>query len=313
MAKAPAPKAAPRASSSPAAPKASSTPAAKAPTKAPAPGPKSGVLNTAAAKAAKANPSAGQKTTQSKTASSAKAPGPKSGVLNTAAAKAKANNQSASTKADLARSATRAKNAELKKKTPTAYQKPKGVTPVPPAKKKPAKKPGPKKPPPITTEVEPTPPDIQQGGGDSAPSPTPAVKSAPIDTVVFIDEAFSSELMVDLLFEDIGGQELLTVARTDTVNGQNVVYQPIKNLGILRDTYNPTKLLKLQDTSDKYFANFIINLRDKIPNVGSGENGVNYYLDLATASGVIELINMKIDEQVEIQIASAGIIDEVGI
>jgi hypothetical protein len=151
------------------------------------------------------------------------------------------------------------------------------------------------------------------GGSSFSDSAAAAVKSAPIDTVVFIDERFSSELITDLLFEDIAGQEILSIARNDTVNGQPVIYQPIKNLGIIRDTYNANNLLKLQETSDRFFANFIINLAEKIPKVGNGANGANYYLDLTTGDGVIELINMRSDEQVEIQIANAGTIEDVGI
>jgi hypothetical protein len=151
------------------------------------------------------------------------------------------------------------------------------------------------------------------GGYSSDEATEAAVKSAPIDTVVFIDEAFSSEFIADLLFEDIAGQELLSIARNDTVNGQPVVYQPIKNLGILRDAYNANNLLKLQETSDRFFANFIIKLSEKIPKVGNGENGANYYLDLTTGDGIIEVINIRSDEQVEIQIANAGTIEDVGI
>jgi hypothetical protein len=139
-----------------------------------------------------------------------------------------------------------------------------------------------------------------------------AIKTAPIDTVEFVDETLSSELLLDLLFEDVGGQELLTIARNDTVNGQSVAYQPFKNLGIIQEIYNPANLLKLQETSDKIFSNFTINLRDKIPTVGSGLNGQNYYLDLVAGDGIIEFINLKPDEQIEIQIASAGIIEDVG-
>ena len=148
--------------------------------------------------------------------------------------------------------------------------------------------------------------------GSGTPAPA-AIKTAPIDTVEFVDESLSAELLLDLLFEDVGGQELLTIARNDTVNGQDVVYQPFKNLGILQEIYNPTNLLKLQETSDKIFSNFTINLRDKIPKVGSGLNGANYYLDLTAGDGIIEFINLKSDEQVEIQIVSAGIIEDVGI
>ena len=149
--------------------------------------------------------------------------------------------------------------------------------------------------------------------GSDTPAAPAAIKTAPIDTVEFVDEALSAELLLDLLFEDVGGQELLTIARNDTVNGQDVVYQPFKNLGILQEIYNPTNLLKLQETSDKIFSNFTINLRDKIPKVGSGLNGANYYLDLTAGDGIIEFINLKSDEQVEIQIVSAGIIEDVGI
>jgi hypothetical protein len=142
---------------------------------------------------------------------------------------------------------------------------------------------------------------------------SPAIKTAPIDTVEFVDEALSAELLLELLFEDVGGQELLTIARNDTVNGQPVVYQPFKNLGILQEIYNPTNLLKLQETSDKLFSNFTINLREKIPTVGNGPSGENYYFDFISQNGIIELVNLKSDEQVEIEIASAGIIEDVGV
>ena len=148
---------------------------------------------------------------------------------------------------------------------------------------------------------------------DTQPAVDTSVKAAPIDTVLFVDEAFSKEFITDLLFEDIAGQELLSIARDDTVNGQDVIYQPIKNLGILRDTYDINNLLKLQETSDRFFANFIINLFEKIPKVGNGPDGKNYYFDEETGDGIIEFINMRDDEQVEVQISNAGIIEEVGI
>ena len=149
----------------------------------------------------------------------------------------------------------------------------------------------------------------------TTPTPTPAeavVKSANLETILFNDEEFSSEFIVDLLFESVAGQELLTIARNDTVNGQDVVYQPIKNLNILQDTYNPTKLLSVYDTSDSFFGAFAIDLSSKIPSVGTGPGGKNYYL---TNLGdlVIEVVNIANDEQVEFQIADSGTIDELGI
>ena len=172
--------------------------------------------------------------------------------------------------------------------------------------------------PPIAEVVIPEPvtlPEAQAAPAEAAPVPAPApkvVKSANLETILFNDEEFSSEFIIDLLFESVAGQELLTVARNDTVNGQNVVYQPIKNLNILQDTYNPTKLLAVYDTSDSFFGAFAINLRSKIPSIGTGANGKNYYLT-NLGDAVIEFVNIANDEQVEFQIADSGTIDELGI
>ena len=140
-----------------------------------------------------------------------------------------------------------------------------------------------------------------------------SVKSATPDIVQFDDTSIidNAEVIVDLLFENIGGQELLTIARYDTVNGQDVKYQPIKNLNILQEEYNPNNLVRVQDTSDKYFANFPIKLDSKIPIVGNGLLGSNVYLDESNAL-VLEFINLEADEQVDIQITINGTIYEVG-
>jgi len=149
------------------------------------------------------------------------------------------------------------------------------------------------------------------------PPPDPptfqAVKAAPIDTVTFVDEPYDEGFYADILFEDFGGQELLSISRSDTVNGQKVSYQPFKDLGIIRDQYNPSSLLSIQETSDRFFANFLIKLNEKIPNVGNGPNGKNIYFDSSTGDGIIELVNVETEEQVEIQILNAGIIEDIGI
>jgi hypothetical protein len=172
-------------------------------------------------------------------------------------------------------------------------------------------------PPPAVAEV-PAPaalPVAEAAPASPPPSPPPAptvVKSANLETILFNDEEFSSEFIVDLLFESVAGQELLTIARNDTVNGQDVVYQPIKNLNILQDTYNPTKLLAIYDTSESFFGAFAIDLRSKIPLIGNGAGGKNYYL---TSLGdlIIEVVNIANDEQVEFQVADSGTIEELGI
>ena len=144
--------------------------------------------------------------------------------------------------------------------------------------------------------------------------PIPGVKTATPDIIKFDDNEIelNAEIITDLLFENIGGQELLTIARYDTVNGQDVSYQPIKNLKILQQEYNPSNIVRIQQTSDRVFANFPIKLTDKIPNVANGPDGKNIYID-NQGNLTIEFINLLADEQVEIQIATGGTIYEAGI
>jgi hypothetical protein len=167
------------------------------------------------------------------------------------------------------------------------------------------------------------------GGSYVAPTPTPTpatpatvspavvaavvappVKTAPIDTVLFNDDQVPIEVMSDLIFEDIGGHELINIARNDIINGQDISYQPIKNLTSVQQQYNPNNILSVQSTSDKYFSNFAIKLENKVPNVGNGPFGSNVYLDTANGSLVVEAINLEADEQIEVEITLSGTIYE---
>ena len=134
------------------------------------------------------------------------------------------------------------------------------------------------------------------------------VKSASIDTVLFDDDIMPIDIMSDLIFEDIGGQELINIARNDIVNGQTISYQPIKNLSSLQQQYNPNNILSLQQTSDKYFANFSIKLDERIPTQGSGPNGEYVYLEEGTGDLIIEVVNMPSSEQVDVEITLDGTI-----
>lgn len=145
------------------------------------------------------------------------------------------------------------------------------------------------------------------------PPPPPPVKTAPLDTILFDEEAVQIEVMTDLIFENIGGQELLNIARNDTINGQKIIYQPIKNLTTIQQKYNPNNIVSLQQTFDKYFQGFSIQLDEKIPNVGNGPNGETVYVDPETGDLVIELVNIYQGEQVESQISISGTIYEADI
>jgi hypothetical protein len=137
----------------------------------------------------------------------------------------------------------------------------------------------------------------------------PPVKTATLDIILFDEENIPTDGMFDQIFENIGGQELISITRSDIVNGQKISYQPIKNLSAIQQRYNPNNILSLQQTADKFFAGFSIKLEDKIPETGNGINGENVYLN-AAGDLIIEFINVNPDEQVETQISVSGTIYE---
>lgn len=136
------------------------------------------------------------------------------------------------------------------------------------------------------------------------------IRTATKDIILFNDDSFPVSLMTDLIFEDIGGEELISIARRDTVNGQDITYQPIKNLSSIEQQYNPNNIVSLQATVDKYFANFPIKLDNKIPEAGTGVDGNYIYIDPLTGNLVIEAVNLEPEELIEIQIATSGTIYE---
>ena len=142
------------------------------------------------------------------------------------------------------------------------------------------------------------------------PKPT---KTAPIDTILFDDQSISPEIMADLVFEDIGGHELLSISRNDIINGQQVSYSPIKNLGLVQQRYNPNNIMGLQSTSDKYFANFAIKFDNKVPSPGTGPDGAHVYINPETGELIVEAVNLAEDEQIEVEITISGTIYEADI
>lgn len=139
---------------------------------------------------------------------------------------------------------------------------------------------------------------IQQGNTD--------VKPATPDIVLFNDDVVPIEIMTDLIFENIGGQELINIVRSELVNGQNVLYQPIKNLSNIYFQYNPQNILALQDIDSNYFKKFPINFNSKIPECGTGPECSIVYIDSETGDLIINVVNLARDEQVEVSIISDG-------
>jgi hypothetical protein len=140
-------------------------------------------------------------------------------------------------------------------------------------------------------------------------TPSQKIKVATPDIILFDDASVPIEVMTDLIFEDIGGHELINIARFDTINGQNISYQPIKNLSLINQQYNPNNIVGLQKTSNLYFSGFAIKLEDKIPRLTNSPDNNPVYMD-SLGNIVVEAINLNIDDQIEIQIIVSGTIYE---
>jgi hypothetical protein len=145
-----------------------------------------------------------------------------------------------------------------------------------------------------------------------------ATKPATPEKLTLNNPKLSEDRMVELVFENIGGQELINISRNDIIDGQDVIYSPIKNLKDLHIQYNPNNIIRLDSTSDTYFKNFPIRLENKLPSSGigpsqeelsykgTGPNGEIVYIDPTTGDLIINVVSLEPDEQVDVEILDAG-------
>ena len=135
---------------------------------------------------------------------------------------------------------------------------------------------------------------------------TNSTKVAVPNAVDQLSDPIAYEAMFEIIFQDIGGQELINISRADAINGQNIMYSIVKNLKNLMLEYNSNNIIKLGGTSDVLFKNFSIKLEDRIPKYGHGPNGAIVYIDEVSGNLTIDLVNMQDEEQVEIEIINQG-------
>lgn len=160
------------------------------------------------------------------------------------------------------------------------------------------------------------------GGGGGGPSATPAyvasppppppppaattysVKQPDVALVQYNPDALPQELLTDLLYEDVGGTELISIARHDTINGQDVAYSVVRNLSILNQAFNPNNILAGQAVYSAYTNQYALDIASKI-----NENSV--YLD-ADGNLIVELSSANVDEYLEIEMSTDGTIYRMG-
>jgi hypothetical protein len=147
-------------------------------------------------------------------------------------------------------------------------------------------------------------PHVATGGTNSGNAATSSGRKLPtavaIPGYIITEQASNQEAqIIEELFEDLSIYELMEFGRSETVLGQNVVYQPIKNISDIYFTYNPKKILALQGTFDEIDSSVALKL-------------TNYYvdgeisIDPATGDMLIGVDNLKDNFQIQVEILSAG-------
>jgi hypothetical protein len=128
------------------------------------------------------------------------------------------------------------------------------------------------------------------------------VKQADPDIVILDTETISPELLIQLEYENVSGTELINISRSDIIDGQQVVYSPIKNLSSLRRKYNPNNIIAISSSSASIFSKYLIDIIAR----GAKEPYFDNNGDL-----VIEVDDVFDDELIEAEVDTNGTIDTV--
>lgn len=131
--------------------------------------------------------------------------------------------------------------------------------------------------------------------------PDKNIKSAPSDIIQFDESSVDIALIQDLLFEDIGAVELANISRTDLIDGQEVLYSPIKNLSSVRREFNPNNIIATSYATD-FFSRFGIDLISR---------GVyEPYFD-EDGNLIVEIETVGDGEEIQVQVLSSGTISVI--
>lgn len=182
-----------------------------------------------------------------------------------------------------------------------------------------------------------------------------SIKVATPDLIQIDEESLPIELITNLLFEDIGGRELINISRNDIINGQNVSYNLVGNLSLVQRLYSPRNMFRLVGTPEEIFSNFKIRFSVRVPENGTGpsrfyvgpenfggcegfpvlnrrtdsieaclssfsearryieQNDKNreiVYSDPETGDIIVNVINMKKDELIQIEVERTGLLED---
>jgi hypothetical protein len=144
--------------------------------------------------------------------------------------------------------------------------------------------------------------DTQQPSSLSSKNKLPISISIPGNIVT--EEATGSESsIVEELFEDLSIFELMDLGRSETVLGQNITYQPIKNISDIYFTYSPKKILALSGTFEETELSSALKI---------GQYSVDgaITLDPSTGDLIVAVDNVKDGFVVQVELFAGGEIQD---
>jgi hypothetical protein len=139
-------------------------------------------------------------------------------------------------------------------------------------------------------------------GGSSGASP---VKTATPDIITIDQETLPADLMTSLIFENVGGQELISISRHDLISGSNMDFQSIKNLNEIYLNHNSLNIIPMPDSAMVYEKNFPISWASHIVEDFSSLDSTHIAIDLVAKELQIFVANMKPGEQIEVEVLSS--------
>ena len=120
---------------------------------------------------------------------------------------------------------------------------------------------------------------------------TSQVKVANVNVINTVHAATPVEQMEKMFFQDVGGTEILSVTRHDTVGGEKVIYSEVDNLQDLKIQFNPLNILVSTNLND-LFSGYGIDIKEKVNDAGQ-----TVQID-ASGNMVIEVVGVAEDEYV---------------
>jgi hypothetical protein len=142
-----------------------------------------------------------------------------------------------------------------------------------------------------------------------------AIKIPTRDIVNIESQPISASEIDFLLFRQIGGTELITLIRNDTVSSEDLLYSVISDVNKTKVNFDPSLLLTNKASYQSIFNGFQIKLTEKIPEENLYRSNDQDYIPASSLltnaywdgdNLIIEVNSLRDTELLEIEIESDG-------